>query len=253
MVPLAPEATQQLLGSVFGEVPNLQLLAHRLQQVSGGNPRDLMQLGQHLVDKGVIRYRGGTWSLPGNLDGSDLPSGMAQALRARVELLGEGARTLAQTMAQAPDQPFAFEDCLTLAQTSDAVRLMQSLDELLAASVLRLEGTRYVLAQRAWAPALCEPLDATALHSLDLRLADLFAARGDGLRAAQHMLRAGQVDRGLDTIVEHSRMSRQRTDGNPAEFLEFLRALPDDWLAITSRRCRCAKRTAARARTSTRS
>jgi tetratricopeptide (TPR) repeat protein len=235
VTPLALEATQQLLGSVFGEVPNLQLLAHHLQQVSGGNPRDLMQLGQHLVDKGVIRYRAGSWSLPGALDASDLPSGMAQALRARVDMLGAHARTLAQTIARAPDRPFAFEDCLALAQPADAVSVMHSLDELLAASVLRFEGECYVLARHAWASALCESLDAAALAAHDERLAELFAARGDGLRAAQHLLRAGKTDRGLDAIIEHSRVSRELTDGNPAAFIEYLRSLPEDWQATYER------------------
>jgi tRNA A-37 threonylcarbamoyl transferase component Bud32 len=53
------EQIEQLLGSVFGRVPNLQLVAHRIHAISQGNPRDAMQLAQHLVDRKVVTYQAG--------------------------------------------------------------------------------------------------------------------------------------------------------------------------------------------------
>jgi tRNA A-37 threonylcarbamoyl transferase component Bud32 len=48
---LSSEDTEKLLTSVFGEVPNIRLLADRLHAVSEGNPRTIMQLAQYLLDK----------------------------------------------------------------------------------------------------------------------------------------------------------------------------------------------------------
>jgi hypothetical protein len=228
--PLAAEATHMLLGSVFGDVPNLQLLAHRLQTISGGNPRDLMQLAQHLVDRGVLRYRNGAWSIPDNLDALDLPSGMAQALRTRVDMLRPDSRALARTMAQSPGQRFAFDECVVLANEEARGRVMESLDELLAAGVLRLEGGLFALAQQGWIATLLNTLSATEAHECNARLARLFAARNDEFRAAQHLLRAQQPQRGLDVLVEHAITSRARTDEDLDAFLALLRSLPDDWL-----------------------
>ena len=51
--PLAREAIADLFRSVFGDVPNLGLLADRIYEVSGGNPRLSMHLAQVLVGQQV--------------------------------------------------------------------------------------------------------------------------------------------------------------------------------------------------------
>lgn len=228
--PLAPDATTMLLGSVFGEVPNLQLLAHRLHAITGGNPRDLMQLAQHLVDQGVLRYRGGSWSVPDDLDALGLPSGMAQALAARVQMLRAGSRMLAGALAQCPGQRFAFDDCVLLAGGKPREQVMQALDELLAANVLRLEGGLFALGQDGWIGTLAQALSPDETQACNAQLAALFAARRDDFRAAQCLLRAGRAHEGLDLLVQHAIASRARTDEDVEEFLSLLRLLPDDWL-----------------------
>ena len=64
---------------MFGDVPNVGLLSDRIQRVAFGNPRECMDLAQHLVDKRLIRYEGGNWALPSSLDPEDLPSSAEQA------------------------------------------------------------------------------------------------------------------------------------------------------------------------------
>ncbi len=54
--PLTAPHSEQLFGSIFGEQPNLAPLSHRLFGIAGGNPRDLLRLAQHLVDKKILRY-----------------------------------------------------------------------------------------------------------------------------------------------------------------------------------------------------
>ncbi|HKU43394.1 MAG TPA: serine/threonine-protein kinase, partial [Polyangiales bacterium] len=71
--PLDAEQSEALLRSVFGDVPNLGLAAGRIHGLAQGNPRATMELAQHLVDSGLARYEGGTWSLPHLLGSADLP------------------------------------------------------------------------------------------------------------------------------------------------------------------------------------
>ena len=56
--PLTSAQTQELLGSLFGDVQNLQLVSDSVHRVSGGNPRACMDLAKHLVDRGFDRVRG---------------------------------------------------------------------------------------------------------------------------------------------------------------------------------------------------
>jgi predicted ATPase len=99
--PLAREETHRLLGSLFGDTANLDMLAGELHAISAGNPRECMDAAQHLVDRGVIRYASGTWTLPNRLASADLPRDAGATKRARLELLSAGARCLAECQALA--------------------------------------------------------------------------------------------------------------------------------------------------------
>jgi hypothetical protein len=49
--PLSRAETEALLRSVFGDVDNAVLVAHRIHELSEGNPRAALALAQHLVDR----------------------------------------------------------------------------------------------------------------------------------------------------------------------------------------------------------
>jgi serine/threonine-protein kinase len=227
--PLAAESTRLLLGSVFGDVPNLEHLAHRLHAISSGNPRDVMQLAQHLVDNRVVRYRAGAWTVPDSFDPADLPSGMTQALSKRVAMLSTSARELARAMALSTELHAKFEECSVLLAGRTHVQLLSALDELLVAGVLRLEGDSYALSQPGWALALMDGVDAAELERLHLCLCELFGRRDDSFRVAQHLLRAGQVDRGLAALALYAVASRTQTFASADAYVALLRAQPRDW------------------------
>jgi hypothetical protein len=227
--PLAAESTRLLLGSVFGDAPNLEHLAHRLHAISSGNPRDVMQLAQHLVDNQVVRYRAGAWTVPDSFDPADLPSGMAQALVKRVAMLSANACELARTMALSPELRCRFEECSVLLERRTHAQLLSALDELLAAGVLRLEGDCYSLSQPGWVTALLDGVAASEIERLHLLLCELFGQRTDSFRAAQHLLRAGQVDRGLSALALHAVTSRTQTFASADAYVALLRGLPRDW------------------------
>ena len=71
--PARAHETEALLGSLFGDVPNLALLSERIHASAGGRPRECMALAQHLVETSAIVYAGGGWTLPERFAPSDLP------------------------------------------------------------------------------------------------------------------------------------------------------------------------------------
>ncbi|MEY4583375.1 MAG: hypothetical protein RL701_8078, partial [Pseudomonadota bacterium] len=61
---ITEQDTKLLLGSIFGEVANLDGLVSEFHKVARGNPGQCMAIAQHLLDTGVIQYSSGTWVLP---------------------------------------------------------------------------------------------------------------------------------------------------------------------------------------------
>jgi hypothetical protein len=226
---LTRDESEILLKSLFGEVPNSGSFAHSLHELAGGNPRDLMRLAQHLVDRQVVRYESGAWSVALRIDAADLPSSMAQALRTRLETLTDSALELASAFALCPDQGFVFEECNQLRDQPAAAQLLADLDELVRADVVRRADDRFMLSQARWAPALRAGLAADLESRLHARLAVVLENRAEPFRAGQHWLRAGDYPRALDVLVAHATESQERTARSAEEFSRYARALPADW------------------------
>jgi hypothetical protein len=236
LLPLGIEEVEHLCRSLFGDVPNVQLAAHRLHAVSGGLPRDLMQLAQHMVDTGLARYSSGSWSLPHRLDESDLPSDMTQARRARLDALGGEALRLAQAFALGPDGRFSFGECVALTDHGDAARLMPALDELVQAEIVTISAKDYALSGLGFREPLLQSVAAGATRGLYLKLAHVCDGRpGQGFRAAQYLLDAGEEERGLDALVSFSEASIRETADSMATFERLLASLPADWFALYDR------------------
>jgi hypothetical protein len=227
---LTQAEAQSLLTSVFGASHTLEALTQRLHALSGGSPRDLMRLAQHLVDSGRARYEAGTWSLQTDLDATELPASVSQMLSSRLRQLTGPTVDLARALALCPEKSFSFEECQQLSEREEAGAVLADIEQLTQAEVLRALGDRAVLADRAWVPLLCAGLPPERQRSLHLRLASVFETReAEVFRHAQHLLRAGEVDRALDKFVGHAVASRASTDRNPEAFHQLLLALPEDW------------------------
>ncbi|HEX3596275.1 MAG TPA: AAA family ATPase [Polyangiaceae bacterium] len=224
----APHA-EQLLGSIFGEQPNLARLSHRLFSITRGNPRDSMRLAQHLVDERVLRYEAGAWILPEAIERIELPSSMADALRHRIETLEPDARKLAVAMAFAAGERFTFDECLLVTDHRSRARLAQSIDELVAREVVVDEGGAYHLGRQGFDAALRRGATEDAGRDAHLGLARLFGRRGDGLNEGRHLLQSGQEGRGLDVFVAFCRRSVDETNASSEAFIQLFQSLPDDW------------------------
>ena len=235
---LTAPLTEELLTTVFGDVPNLPVLARYVHEVSAGNPRDIMRLAQHLVSDQQVQYQAGAWFIPARFDTSSLPASMGDALHMRVASLSSAARSLALCFALEPKQTFSFEECASLSAPSlgqTAASVLSSLDELVAAEVLSSTGSSYSLRQTSWRRALEEgaaPEQRTAAH---LRLARIFEARADGFRTAEHLLRGEQLERGLDVLLAQAVASEQISDADASAFYQQLGALPPHWLSVYER------------------
>jgi hypothetical protein len=229
--PLSSSETQVLLASMFGDVPNLPILVRRVHALAAGNPQNLMRLAQHLLDRGVVRYSGGAWVLPDRIDDADLPETMAQTFAIKVAALDPEARALAQVFAHHPDQRFSFDECIALHAQYQRPRAFRSLDQLLGAGVLAASADDYALASPAWIAPLADPLSS----ELAMRLARVFAQRGDGLRAVRCLFGAGRDSEGLDALVAYAEESHRQTSASSDTYIRMLSSLPHDWLEVLER------------------
>jgi hypothetical protein len=231
---LSGEDAEQLLKSLFGDVPNLSALAYRLHGLAAGNPRDLLGLAQHLLDREVVSYEAGAWTLPAKIDDSDLPSNLAQALHARLEVLSEGARVIAIACALCADQAFLLEECELLSGRQGS-SLLLDLDEAVTAQVLRCVEERYALTRPVWVAPLRTLSTPELDHTLHVRLAQVFERRGLDFRAGEHWLNAGESSRALDVLVAHARTSQHQTAKSSEAFYRYAETLPPHWFEIYQR------------------
>lgn len=228
--PLDLTESENLLGLIFGETPNVALLANRIYAISKGNPRAVMQLAQHLVDRGLVRYQSGAWSLPVSIDPRDLPSSMNETLNAEVQALSAQARELAQTIALSVDQRFSFDECLRLAGQCPTAELTLKLNELIGRNVLTGDGTYYTLSQTGWIRPLIEGMDQASEQAAHLRLAQTFEQSGDQrFRMGQHLLRAGQTERALDVFLDLFPTIRKDLSQDTEAYAEYIQSLPPNW------------------------
>jgi len=159
LAPLSREHTRRLLDSLFGDTPNLEMLAEEIQRIALGNPRHTLELAEHLVQRGTIRYAAGSWIVPSALSSEDLPPSAAAALRARLERLTDEARRLAEAQVLAFSGTFSDADYRQLAPDLSAMQTEGAIAELLEAQVIIRDGSAYLIANRVWTQALRDALD----------------------------------------------------------------------------------------------
>jgi len=205
LLPLTEGQTQELLGSVFGDVPNLGFVSAWIDSIARGNPRACMDLAQHLVDQQQVSYRGGRWSLPVSLDGVALPASTEEVLRARLHALSPLARSLAQAQALALTDAFGREHYLRLAEPDgDSAAVDAALTELLTHQVLVGDVQRCAIAHGGWVTALAASMSDDRRASHHLALAAMHGQAEDersALFAVHHLLSGGATVLALDRLA----------------------------------------------------
>jgi hypothetical protein len=198
---LEADQTQALIRSIFGDVPNSQLVAARIHALAQGNPRATLDLVQHLVARDLARYQAGSWLLPAQLDEGDLPKTLADRLGARLAALGEDARTLIELQCIADGESLTVAEYAELARIGEHKRVFAALDELVTARVLCPDGEGYRFVQRGFVPVVLSDLPRERARSLHARVANLFARTSrDVIRRVDHLLRSGRESEGVTLL-----------------------------------------------------
>ncbi|MET0386105.1 MAG: serine/threonine-protein kinase [Polyangiales bacterium] len=200
--PLRAEHTEALLRSVFGELSQTPSLAERVHALAHGNPRDTLELAEHLVEAGLARYEAGTWSLPAQLAENDLPRSMASSLRERVGERSEDARELLELSALGESNALTFQHYERLCPGWPRARLFTALSELVSARLLLNVADHYSLGQQALVPVVRDGLAPERARALHARWADaLQPADADALVRARHMALAERYAEAIELLL----------------------------------------------------
>jgi len=247
LAPLNAVDTQQLLSSMFNDVPNLSLLSKRVYERARGNPRATFDLLQYLIAEGRIVYARGAWTLPSMLSDSDLPLTEAAAVQARVASMPRYTREILWAHALAPRAAFRREDYaafLGVALGPGQRLLDHVVAELLRERWLRYDGLCFSAAHPSVASlvlAAADSGDEEALQRVHRGLAGYYQKRGGAvLLIAKHLFAAGERARGLSEVlaflseVETSEQLVAAAQERPAEAAEVLAQALD--VAQASRR-----------------
>jgi eukaryotic-like serine/threonine-protein kinase len=201
--PLDRALTTMLAASLFGDVPNLERVSDWLFKVAAGNPKLTLQLADHLLAQGVVRYVGGTWVLPMTLP-QDLPPSAAEALQVRLEQMSEPARALAELLCVSRVAASA-ERILELARRPPPA-VFGALEELVRAGVLESAGDASAFAQDALREFLVESLAPERRRELHAAWATRLLAGAPGqseqLEAGWHLVHTADALRGADLLAK---------------------------------------------------
>jgi tRNA A-37 threonylcarbamoyl transferase component Bud32/tetratricopeptide (TPR) repeat protein len=219
--------TEQLVVSLFGDVPHVRWLADRIFSATRGNPGLVMRVAQHLVDSGIVRYAAGTWTLPASLD----PAVLAAAVRETLDPdLSASALELARVLALADLPRVTFELAARLTAHADSRQLQAELLELSTAGIVSVDDEVVSLSRPGWKRLLLEGLPDAAKRALHSRIAGcLGPSPSDQFRLIQHLLEAGEVDRALALLVDDVVVNREPRQHDTVALFEYVQSLPKSW------------------------
>ncbi|HKU43951.1 MAG TPA: hypothetical protein VJR89_37580, partial [Polyangiales bacterium] len=193
-----------LVSSLFGDVPNLDRMSDWLYRVAHGNPKLTLELAEHLMTRGVVRYVGGIWVLPSDEIREVEPQSMAEAMMLRLSGSSPAALALAELCCVRRGGVSA-EHCLALVK-EPAEQVFRALEELVRAGVLESAGGEYVFAQEMLRKALQRSLSPERSQELHARWAERLLAQRPAtqdtrLEAGWHLVHTREELRGADLLA----------------------------------------------------
>ncbi len=136
--PLDRAATSWMVAAMFGDMGAVEELGRLVYEEAEGNPFFAEEIVKALVEEGAIYRAGGKWRRR-ETDGWWVPAGIRSLLEHRLNRLGSSARAVV-AVASVVGRRFDF-DTLRLAGRFDEDTLLDVLDELLRARVIREDPT----------------------------------------------------------------------------------------------------------------
>lgn len=210
---LGPKDLRQLLASVFGEVPNLDLVTSVVQRACGGWPREVMAAVQRLVGAGVARYDGGGWYLTDAAgpiaacveSGSDVESRVAQST--------DNAKELLAIVALDRDRKLTEADYAHVAAAADADAVKGALDWLVREQLLVRGSAGYHFARVGEQQTVVDMLAHDTKQSIHERIASRCNGNGASpLHECYHWTRAGRVEEAHRAMRRHFEVAETQPD-----------------------------------------
>lgn len=201
--PLDLEQLFELTATMFGGAANSQRLAQWLHERSNGNPARCMDLTRLLLQRQIIRYTAGSFTLPHDVD-ADIAYETSTALLGRVFGLGALPREIASVLSL-QDMPMHVTH-LALALDEEVADVVRALEELSARAVVSVADMRAALLSTSLRDALAATLDPAQRRSLHLASARAILADqgGDGglrMQAGMHLLEAGAESEAVSLLT----------------------------------------------------
>jgi tetratricopeptide (TPR) repeat protein len=198
---------------VFGRPEGLSRLAASIHRVAAGSPMLCTELVRHLVDERVVRYQGGMWLVPDEIDESTLPSKLEHAMDARIAGLSATALGIARALSVHRGE-LTMAECVKLSNTTQADRdgggdedqAFAALDELVRKGVVVGTDQRYRMFHDGLTEAAIRSVDDETRRALELRVADLLLEEGQPSAAREarigwHLLRGGREEQGAKLLA----------------------------------------------------
>jgi predicted ATPase len=165
------EETLALLTSLFGPVPNVELLGNWIHEITTGVPMQIMELARHLVLEQLVRFVDGMWVLPPHVPEHSLQRNLAATLSARAAALPHAERALAEALSVRRGH-LSLTLCMRLSDNQDARALFRTLDELVAKGVLVSGANGYQFGQDALREVFLRRLSSKRAKRLHRRLGE---------------------------------------------------------------------------------
>lgn len=173
---LASDDVHDLASALFGDVPHARLVRW-LHELSGGSPLRVLELARHLIDRKTLRFVGGLWVIPDDLDALELPPGLAAAMDRKVDRLTPEARALAEALSvYGGEAPLAL--CVALADREDEAAVFEAIDELVFEEVLLGAGDAYRFRHEGLREAFLRGLGEARERALHLRVGEALIRLG---------------------------------------------------------------------------
>jgi tetratricopeptide (TPR) repeat protein len=204
-----------LVTAIFGAVPNATRLARWLYAQSEGNPQRAVDLLRLLLQRGLVRYRGGLFSLPYDVSTQLDTSDLGRVPLWRLEALGAPARSVAQLLSI--EEEALGLDVLSAALDLEGARFFGAVAELLERGIARKADGCLELSSRPLRSAAESTLTPALRCALHLRLARTILAHECSVErrimAGFHLLKGGLRDQGADTLSAAAMEISYRAEG----------------------------------------
>jgi tetratricopeptide (TPR) repeat protein len=206
LAPLDEREARAFLASLFGEVPNLELLALIARRACGGSPGQLMDGAQEVVRRGLARYEGGHWLISSDPEALEAALSAPTDPLASLDRLSADAIDLLEALALDRDRIMGLADFPALTAHGDSRRVNHALTELVAAGALIAADDRFGFARERLRELVTERMEPAARRARHERLAERCTVLGvPPIYEAYHFLRAELFVRaapGIDAFAE---------------------------------------------------